>query len=437
MKKIKGILALSAAAVLLCGLVSVGLAAADKSQKSMAYEGINIAENSLFDCNNVSPAINDTVSKMKPGEKAYLKYGNYRYSETVNIINENNNLSGCTLELDGVYTQDSAALFKAVSIRAENLKLKINKIVTELPENDFSVTRPTGIHIESAKNCEFEFDEIIGFSEGLFVSPTESGKDVSGNSITFRYIASCSRPILVSAEPGAVSSVHDNVFTGGRLRGDTGLTFFKGESQKVPHTNNVFSTVAFESIEKQGIILDYAADTQILQPRFESVMWINIYESENTSGSRYIGTVAMDYKKLDLYSRNTSIQMPIYNVAWTSSQYWENKINALYLDENGKMSYDFAQRQYIKAGAGRTELPLDIASVDVNAPDAEATLALYSGTDFEDNEIMLFVWNADHGVTVEDYNGKAIYTTKKPGVYRMKYSGGSWNVNWLCSAYYS
>ena len=61
--------------------LSAAAAAAIPSQ-GVCY---NVRNSKLYDKNNVAPAINETVAKMKDGDRLYLQSGNYRFKETIKL----------------------------------------------------------------------------------------------------------------------------------------------------------------------------------------------------------------------------------------------------------------------------------------------------------------------------------------------------------------
>ena len=92
--------------------LSAAAAAAIPSQ-GVCY---NVRNSKLYDKNNVAPAINETVAKMKDGDRLYLQSGNYRFKETIKLAKDKDRLKNCTIVLEGVYTMDGS--FDAMLIDA-------------------------------------------------------------------------------------------------------------------------------------------------------------------------------------------------------------------------------------------------------------------------------------------------------------------------------
>ncbi len=401
----------------------------DKIIDKVWYQGTDISKNPLFNPDNVAPAINDTVKKMKAGDKAYLPYGRYKYTETIRIENASSGLKNCVIVLDGVYAQPKTSTFDAMTVAGENLSLTVNSITNNYLSNTYPTKRASGITVTKARNCTFTFGQITGFEYGIRLMPSKA--NIEGNTVSFRYLGDCKYPLYLEAAPGANASVNKTVFTGGRVRGYTGVTMKKGSAQTSPHTGNTFNTISWESIETTGIDAAYAANTTHIAPRFESVMGVNIREGAASSGSRYDNAVDLPMEKIELSSKNTVINMPVFRVDPSSE--WQDVIKSMKTDAAGRVTYEFYEESFVEA-KGSVTLGLNCANVAVSAGSSAVELKLHKLAAYNGAEIWLYISDASKGVSVKAADGSVVADASKfaKGTYKLTYTT-SWKLEKVSS----
>ncbi|MEG1887778.1 MAG: hypothetical protein RR177_06565, partial [Oscillospiraceae bacterium] len=295
----------------------------------------NIKDNAHFDINDVSAAINDVVSMMQRGDSAYLEYNEYGVKNTINICNENY-LQYCEINLHGVYTFQGVG--PAVTLRANYLKFNLDKITTNQKNDHYKTTPedtlPSGIEILESNYSVITVDEIEGFEYGLKLCPNITDTGICYTKFTFKYISYCYIPLCFAVDDNAIGWVNENQFYGGRLKGYYGFKAIKGKAQIDECNNNTFYNIAFESIETNGIDLEFCTFNTIISPRFESVMKYTILERENCKSNKYVISVALPLDSIRVKSKYTRIEAPLHT-------YWEHMISCLKTDGEGNKSYDF------------------------------------------------------------------------------------------------
>lgn len=68
-------------------------------------------------------------------------------------------------------------------------------------------------------------------------------------------------------------------------------------------------------------------------------MGVNIREGAASSGSRYDNAVDLPMEKIELSSKNTVINMPVFRVDPSSE--WQDVIKSMKTDAAGRVTYEF------------------------------------------------------------------------------------------------
>lgn len=208
---------------------------------------------------------------MKAGDKAYLPYGRYKYTETIRIENASSGLKNCVIVLDGVYAQPKTSTFDAMTVAGENPVVDGEQHHQQLPEQYLS-------HQAGFRDYRHEGAELH-----LHLWPDHRFRirhppyALQGEHRGQHRILPVSRRLQVSAVSGSRSrrerfGQQDGLYR----RAGAGLhwcDYEKGSAQTSPHTGNTFNTISWESIETTGIDAAYAANTTHIAARALSQSW--------------------------------------------------------------------------------------------------------------------------------------------------------------------
>lgn len=381
----------------------------------------NIQENSLFNVQNVAPAINNTVQLMNVGDEAYLDWGQYTILDTLLIMNTAR-LKYCTITLQGEYTYTGSPA--AIRIKGDFLNFRLDCLTSNIASDVYNQPRPGGVVIEDCNYSNLDFGEVQGMDYGIRLMPTASNTGLCYNKISFDRLAYCYIPLHFKMETGVVGWVNENQIYGGRVKGYYGLVSHKGNAQVDEYNNNTFYNVSFESIEQDAINVQFCSFNSFYSPRFESVNGKDIYENADCKNNKYYISVAIPIEKVEIHSPYTLVSAPLHNT------YWENEFRTLVTDYDAQCSYEYYRELYVEAFNTYKVLPNNCRTVAVKTNTAAVTLEIRPQSVYENNGFYLYTLAYTNTITIKTDAQTTVIPANiiKNGSYRVFYAGGKWKV---------
>lgn len=269
--------------------LSAAAAAAIPSQ-GVCY---NVRNSKLYDKNNVAPAINETVAKMKDGDRLYLQSGNYRFKETIKLAKDKDRLKNCTIVLEGVYTMDGS--FDAMLIDGDFLNVEIGTVTSGRTSDDYKTQGklPGGIKFRQTDYSDFTFGTVSGFDYGLRFSPQKTKTGECYNKFRFGAITHCYAGLNLNTEGTDTGDkspawVNENAFYGGKIANVTyGVLAKKGKNQIDEYNNNSFWNYSVRKGHKRCDFLRIQRVQQLHKTGFQR-NWRLLFESESLLQGQYV-----------------------------------------------------------------------------------------------------------------------------------------------------
>ena len=381
-----------------------------------------INKHRLFSSSDISPAVNGTISEMKSGDSAILDFGEYEFSETIEIGSQENHMKYCTVILKGIYKFNGRG--PAMRVRADFFNLEIDKFYTGFISDHYPETElPGGIEVLESNYSTIKIDELEGFQYGLKLCPDTDNTGICYTKFNFRFISYCYIPLYFSVNDNAVGWVNENQFFGGRLKGYYGLKAEKGRRQIDECNNNTFYNIAFESIETDGVNLEFCTFNTFISPRFEAVMRYAINESEDCKSNKYIISVALPLDSINIHSKYTEINAPLHT-------YWQHMIRKYMTDAEGNKSYEFFRDVTVTLDDGTSQLPMNCKNIVIPQNVSNVKIMLDRYSEFENNIISILNNSDECEITVIQGNREIIVESMplETGKYELLYTRKSWNL---------
>lgn len=387
----------------------------------------NIAEHPDFCTDNIAPAVNATVARMQPGDRASLSYGVYQIREPLRIRSDNR-LKYCSIRLSGIYEVPSADLEAAVQVEGDYLTFEMDKLTSNDKSDYYNQTEddilPGGVSIGESCYSEYVFGEIEGFEFGIRLRPLEADTGLCFNKIRFRKLSYCYMPFLLSVPDGVTGWINENQIFGGTVKGYFGVVYRKGSEQIDECNNNTFYNLAFEAIETDAIVADFCAFNTFIAPRFECVNRLTIKESATCKNNKYYISVDIPFCSVSVQSRNTMILGPLHN------KHWENIIRALYTDCDGNKHYEFYKRTSVRVQNKNAVLTENVNEVEILADKYPVSITLSTVSAFDDNRIRLLVRRQAFPITICDPDGSVLAEGESlcVGTYELFFANRKWRL---------
>lgn len=300
---------------------------------------ISVNSNPLFDANDISLAVNDTINKANDGDVVILDSGNYKLANTIEYNKRIN------LQLNGeilyIGTNQIAVSVKDAQNNPSGLykNIFINKLRTTL-------TGKIGIEITHCFNGIFNFGVINGFDIPLNLAPNKyesvNNEGIQYCKFNFQWLQTSDNGvacICFNSGNYALPWINENTFYGGRIVGKNGIKTIKGTTQTDKYNNNKFYNIGCESIVSNGIDLDFTNGNIFSNFRFEQVNGILINESNTCSHNRFQMSQPIKKSKINIQGHNTFIDFQLFSDSGTvlsnRSYYnvFDNKNNDLIFNE--------------------------------------------------------------------------------------------------------
>lgn len=411
------------AALLMTAVLGLSAAAA----AAIPSQGVcyNVRNSKLFDKNNVAPAINEMVAKMKDGDRLYLQSGNYRFKETIKLAKDKDRLKNCTIVLEGVYTMDGS--FDAMLIDGDFMNVEIGSVTSGKTGSDYKTQGklPGGIKFRQSDYSDYTFGTISGFDYGLRFSPTNKMTGDCYNKIRFDAITHCYAGLHLYTEGITDPTwVNENAFFGGKISNVYyGLLAKKGKLQIDEYNNNSFWNIRFENVAKDAIFCEFSAFNSFIKPAFSGVDGFYVNQKATSKGNIFTIEGKTPIDKLALYSKGDIIKAPLTDAsgAQVASELTTTNLKSA---TSIKKGFSFSDRKTITAGAGTTNLPLNTGTVNVSSSSGAVTLKTDANASFENYSFTLNVTSYSKSIQVNNLAGKITSV----GKYKIVYMGGEWRA---------
>ena len=300
----------------------------------------DVTQNSLFDVNDVSKAINDIVGKLKENDSVFLPNITCKFKNTINLTNIP---AGVTIDFRGNLIQDGE-LTEAIRFTGKNATLKFNKLTGNSATTNGLVLGGNG----ACFNNTIDFSQISSFNYGVYLNPLNKN-GVQYNKINFDNVEKCNTCIMFDCI--AESWVNENTFYGGSL-GDWekvaqyGVKFINGnKTTDIGYNNNKFYNVGFEGLSKDAVTLHNSPWNSFINCRMlESLNGKYIVDDNTSSGNKFIFSAILPIEKIELVSNLSSYDGPL--MAGTGQAY---RYSGFIVDKNGKRRYKTINGEYTSA----------------------------------------------------------------------------------------
>lgn len=405
--------------------LSAAAAAAIPSQ-GVCY---NVRNSKLYDKNNVAPAINETVAKMKDGDRLYLQSGNYRFKETIKLAKDKDRLKNCTIVLEGVYTMDGS--FDAMLIDEDFLNVEIGTVTSGRTGDDYKTQGklPGGIKFRQTDYSDFTFGTVSGFDYGLRFSPQKTKTGECYNKFRFGAITHCYAGLNLNTEGTDTGDkspawVNENAFYGGKIANVTyGVLAKKGKNQIDEYNNNSFWNIRFEKVTKDAIFCEFSAFNSFIKPVFSEIGGFYLNQKASSKGNTFTIEAKTPISKLAFYSKGDIVKAPLTDAsgAVVASELTTTNLKSA---ASVKKGFTLTNKKDMTAGPGTTNLPLNIGTVNVSSASGAVTLRTDANASFENNSFMLRVTGYGKAIQVNNLAGKIT----SAGTYKIIYMGGEWRA---------
>lgn len=396
-------------------------------------EGIcyNVRNSKLFNKNNVAPAINETIKKMKSGDKLYLQSGNYKFKETIKLANDTKRLSNCSIVLEGVYTMDGD--FDAMLIDGDYLDVEIGT-VTSGRKTGYTTqdNLPGGIRIRESNYSDYSFGIISGFDYGLRFAPVKSKTGECYNKFRFQTIQYCYSGLNLLTQASENSSsppwVNENAFYGGKITNVYyGVLAKKGKFQIDEYNNNSYWNIAFQNVEKDAVFSEFSSYNSFVNPTFSNVKGFYINQKANSKANKFYVNGKLPISKIAIYSKGEIITADLTDNAGNivASQLTTTNLKAA---NSVKKGFTIKNTKNVIAGSGTTNLPLNVGTVTATSSSGEVVLKADSYAEYENYSFTVNVTGYNKPITIKNSGGAKVVAGKITGTgkYKVVYMGGSW-----------
>ncbi|MEG1887306.1 MAG: hypothetical protein RR177_04190 [Oscillospiraceae bacterium] len=389
----------------------------------------NIRQSSLFDKNNVALAINDTVAKMKVGDKLYLQGGDYKFKETIKItdgipiVGTDSTLTDCEFVLEGNYTMDGA--FDAMVIDGDNIVVRAGNFKSDKTDYKTENALPGGITIRESNYSTYNFGDISGFDCGLKFAPTELMTGICYSYVTFRSISNCYSGIRFHggnlAEDKRSSWVNENYIYGGTISNCyDGFHAKKGDAQVDEYNNNSFYKIAFSDIAHDAIVCEFSSFNQFYRPVFKNIERYYVNQKTTSKANKFYFSENIPDSKLSLYGKGDILEG---NITDDNGEIFAKRI---VMTNNRQVSgtkrvYEYLNMKTVDARNESVTLPINTSVVNVSSSTAAVKITVPMAASYNGYTFVLNVESVNQPIIVVDGYGYEFFEgkIKSPGKYQV------------------